>query len=388
MPTQVYDFYREAIKRIDDQSESDRKTAMRALSYISCVRRPLNVEELRHALSVEIGDTKLDRDNFPATKILFDISAGLIRVDEKCSTTALVRHTLQEYLVKYPNKLLPEPEMELATTCLTYLSFDVFKNGPCSHEEALDQRVQEYRFLDYAPHHWGYYVIEVQLHKQMDLLRAFLKDEGKLYSSIQILNMPWHRMKGWYNRFPKQFSSLYVVAYWGLYEVLNVILQEDRDINNRGSYGATALLLAAQCGHITVAHLLIDNGAEIDMRTNKGETALQWAARNGHKIVVDLLIANGANVMTEDDEEWTELDWAVIRAYDKVVKALLDQYPDVGSASRGRNKALILAAEAGNETVIQILLHNGAEINWKEYQGSSALSWLCRKDERKLSNYC
>ena len=142
MPIKVYDFYDEAMERIEDQPESDRKTAKRALSYISCARRPLNVAELRHALSVEAGNTKLDKDNFPATKILFDIFAGLIRADEKSSTTALVHNTLQEYLQKYPNKLLSEPEIDFTTACLTYLSFDVFGNGPCSDREALKQRLR------------------------------------------------------------------------------------------------------------------------------------------------------------------------------------------------------------------------------------------------------
>lgn len=65
--------------------------------------------------------------------------------------------------------------------------------------------------------------------------------------------------------------------------------------------------------------------------------------------------------MTEDYEEMIALDWAVIGGYNKVVKVLLDQYLDVGSDNDGRNKALILAAKAGNEQSVEMLLHDRAE---------------------------
>jgi len=41
------------IQRIEDQSEGDSQLAKRAFFFICCIRRPLNVEELRHALAVE-----------------------------------------------------------------------------------------------------------------------------------------------------------------------------------------------------------------------------------------------------------------------------------------------------------------------------------------------
>ena len=114
------------MKRIEDQPEEDSQLARRALSYIFCARRPLNVKELCHILAVEAEDTELDATAFPETEILLNISAGLVRIDEKSGTAGLVHYTLQEYLEKNREKLLPDPEVEIARACLTYLSFDVF----------------------------------------------------------------------------------------------------------------------------------------------------------------------------------------------------------------------------------------------------------------------
>lgn len=386
LPTQVFDFYGEALKRIESQSENDSKTVKRALSYISCARRPLSVEELRHALSIEIGDTKLDTDNFPVIDILLNISAGLIRVDENNSTIVLVHYTLQEYLEKYKNILLAEPEMEFAAACLTYLSFDIFSDGPCSNEESLERRLQEYSFLDYASHYWGHHVMGFQLHELTDMMMVFLRNEMKVSSSVQILNIPRHRMKDWYARFPKKFSPLHVVAFWGLDKILTILLQETVEIDSQDSHRATALQLAAQNGHIDVVLLLMEEDAETNMRNNRGETALYWAARNGHEIIVKQLIMKRANIITKDDEGWAALDWAVIGAYNGAVEVLLWYYPATGSDNRGKNKALTLAAEAGNGESCKCSWRVEPKSTGRIRKGAPHWIGQCPKGERKLYN--
>ena len=133
-----------------------------------CATRPLNVEELRHALSVENDDTELDETAFPETEILLGVSAGLIRIDEKGSTVGLVHYTLQEYLEKNREKLLPNPEVEIARACLTYLSLDSSGGGRAVMGKHLHQRLREYQFLDYTSHNWGFHIMENQLHESTD----------------------------------------------------------------------------------------------------------------------------------------------------------------------------------------------------------------------------
>jgi hypothetical protein len=118
------------------------------------------VEELRHAFAVQTEDTELDETAFVDIEILLNVSADLIKIDEKSSTIGLVHSTLQEHLEKNREKLLTDPELEIISACLIYLSFDVFGSGPCADGEALDHRLQEYQFIDYVSHNWGYHVRE------------------------------------------------------------------------------------------------------------------------------------------------------------------------------------------------------------------------------------
>ncbi|CAF9940730.1 hypothetical protein IMSHALPRED_002143 [Imshaugia aleurites] len=202
LPTRLFAIYEEDIKRIEEQPEEDSQLAKRALSYIFCAKRPLNVEELRHALAVEVEDTELDETAFPETETLLNISAGLISIDQNSNTIRLVHYTLQEYFENNRGTLVPDSEVEMARTCLTYLSFDVFGSGPCTDGEALDQRLQTYQFLDYASHNWGHHVIENQLHERMDLVLTFLEDDQKLSSLVQVLHRAPHRANDWQDRSP------------------------------------------------------------------------------------------------------------------------------------------------------------------------------------------
>jgi hypothetical protein len=134
LPKGVFEFYGEAMQRIENQQDEDRQLATRAISYIFCARRPLHVIELLHVLSVEAEDTELDETAILETEILLNISAGLIRIDKQSGTMGLVHYTLQEYLGENPEKLLPDPDVEIACACLTYLSFGVFSEGPCKDD--------------------------------------------------------------------------------------------------------------------------------------------------------------------------------------------------------------------------------------------------------------
>ncbi|ORY61624.1 ankyrin repeat-containing domain protein [Pseudomassariella vexata] len=389
LSTSLDECYRTTIERIANRKNEDGPAlARKALSYIFCAKRTLEVEELLHALSVEPGDTELDPMGCTDTEILLSVSEGLILVDERTGSTGLVHCTLQEYLEKHPEQLLPYPERDLATTCLTYLSSNDFANGPCVGADGLEARLNEFRFLDYASRHWGSHVLAAQLDEELDTVLDFLKDKGKLSCSVQVLYIPQIRTSVWYDCFPRQHEPLHAAAYWGLDKVLNLLWEEDKemDINQQNSHGATALHLAAQNGNVSSVALLLEKGANVDTHNRRRETALILAGKYGHEAVVRLLLKNKADDLAEDDENWTALHWAIIGRHNDVAKLLLDcndltDREDVTQAyreearQRSRKKALHLASEAGSNDAIQMLLDEGVDMEWQDEEGSPALHW-------------
>ncbi|KAL8367153.1 hypothetical protein RB599_010243 [Gaeumannomyces hyphopodioides] len=378
-PANLFAFYDVAMARIADQPEPRKQAVKTALCYLFCAKRPLNTGELLHALGVEINDAGLDETAIPDLRFVLSDSAGLIREDTQTGIVGLVHHTLHEYLRSRPGQLLPWPEREMARVCLIHLNFDEFQSGPCGDAKDLEERLQKYRFFDYASHHWGSHFQHSQTDapEDMDLLQRFLRHEGKLSSSIQVLHMSRHRTKGWHDRFPRQVSALHAASYWGLDKVAAMILEGKVDANHQDSYGATALHLAAQNGHVAVAQLLLNYPASINLVDNRGKTPVACASRNGHQAVAELLVARGADTLREDFSGWTALHWATMGGYVELTRVLLSYTP--GPERAHRNRALILAAETGSVGIIRMLLDDDsserAEVDWRDDEGSTPMTF-------------
>ncbi|KAF2688888.1 hypothetical protein K458DRAFT_283071, partial [Lentithecium fluviatile CBS 122367] len=78
------------------------------------------------------------------------------------------------------------PSAQIATTCLTYLSFDTFKSGSCSTDKEFEERLRQSEFLDYAAKNWGEHVMTVEA-KVCDLACSFLLNNGLLLCAAQAL---------------------------------------------------------------------------------------------------------------------------------------------------------------------------------------------------------
>jgi ankyrin repeat domain-containing protein 50 len=367
-------FYDAAWQRIENLEEGDSLLAKKALSYVFHAKRPLTLEELVHALSVERGDPELDDMAFTERNILLSVTAGLLQIGDDTDDARLVHLSLHEYLSKHQDRFL-EPENHLAKTCLTYLSFDIFGTGPCEAEQELDKRMRQYALLSYASHHWGDHFTAGQDDDDVGEIMDLLEDEKKLASLMQAMYIPRHRTDGWHGAFPKEFTSLHAVAYWGLLDAFGSAIETGVSVDHQDSHGMSALHLASRRGFVNLVQALLDRGADTDLMNERGETAMLWAARNGHCEVMELLIANAANSTIEDNECWTALHWAVINGHDNIVLMLLDQHARVVLDNSQTNKALILAAEAGSIRTVDLLLRLGAEIDAVDEQGSPALHW-------------
>jgi hypothetical protein len=91
LPEGLDETYNEAMGRIRGQRKYDRELAERALPWIVNARRPLSLDELRHALAVRPGSTALDPEALDNAEIYTSICAGLVVVDNGSGVVRLVR---------------------------------------------------------------------------------------------------------------------------------------------------------------------------------------------------------------------------------------------------------------------------------------------------------
>lgn len=174
------DAYRDALQRIQSQLDDDCERAKNVLSWVTFAKRPLTTAELCCALAVEAGEEELDPENIADIDDLVSICAGLVIVDPESSVVRLVHYTTQEYFERTSDAWNPGAQADIATTCLTYLSFSAFRSGSCSTDGEFEERLQQNKFLDYAAKHWGEHARGVEV-KVSDLAISFLLEKGSFF---------------------------------------------------------------------------------------------------------------------------------------------------------------------------------------------------------------
>ncbi|OHE94115.1 ankyrin repeat protein [Colletotrichum orchidophilum] len=356
--------YDEAFERIEGQLEDQAILAKDALSWIVCSRRPLSVVELQEALAVERGAAKLDPENRPEMEDVVSACAGLLTIDEHSRVVRLVHYTTQEYFQRNKTRRLPEADSLVTTTCITYLMFQAFGEGPCGNWKQFHRRLEDHLLYDYAARNWGYHVQESSLFGGNVL--AFLESREKLDASFQVL-ITIENSFGIPERPyvpPLGYSGLHVAAYFGIREAFKVV--------SNGTYSNKSNSLQGQ------AHYNPDNRTlDINAQDETGQTPLFIAvSRNFGDLIRDLIESYSADICKDKDGR-TILSFAAQRGHFEIVKYLIEScksHFDINETDIKGQTPLILALNHGNEEIANFLLEvDGINPNLKDQNGRTAL---------------
>lgn len=109
------------------------------------------------------------------------------------------------------------------------------------------------------------------------------------------------------------------------------------------------------------------------------------AVMGENEIMVRRLLERGANINLKDDYDGsTPLHCAVYYNSDTLVKLLLRQGADITAKNNLGYTALHWATISGHETVVQLLLEFKADIDEKDKDGYSALHWATRSGHERV----
>jgi len=144
------DAYDATIRQVKTQKEGRARLGMATLMWISHSERPLKVDEICHALAVEIGSTDFNMNNVPSIRSGSVCCQGLAAVDKGSSTIRLIHSTLNEYIFRHAD-LFDGPHSGIAEACLTYLNSQAIKDLSAS----LSRDPRDTPLLEYASLYWG-----------------------------------------------------------------------------------------------------------------------------------------------------------------------------------------------------------------------------------------
>ncbi|KAH7141751.1 ankyrin repeat-containing protein [Dactylonectria macrodidyma] len=364
--------YDDAMRRILDQPNEQRRLAIKVLSWLTFAQRTMTWTEIRLFLAIEPNKAN----------DIVAVCAGVVTIDAKSDVIRLVHYTARKYFDQTKLDWLPKAEGYISRTCLTYLSLDLFEDR---FWEGSDSELKSWwwdRYLgvtkngskwidgertpteidlkpvgkvmeayEYASKFWGYHAYTADEVDQDILL--FLRKESKVRSSWRLLrNVPPYPST---EIFGEDNVGIRAAAYFGLDRVLRILL---KDLGNGGGKPSisTPLTWATYNGQQGAALVLIENGADVNEKDSYGQTALLYGVQEGGIGAVLLLLNNGADVNAETPSGRTPLTFAVERNDLELTQALIDHGAKLNSRDKGGR---FLLYWAHNEDMAELLFKNG-----------------------------
>lgn len=407
-----------AIKRITEQSKDDYKLAQEVLTWIVYALRPLTETDLETALAVELGEKRLDPDNFVTTAELVSLCAGLVTVDEESKTVRLAHYTTREYFARNPQHLLQNPHRILSDICISYLGIDDFMAEGYvddEYERHLSSHAHGFAFLSYAAKHWENHsraalpfnneeddtqtsILELQLLQHKELMESYFRARGAWTRKYQAT---WSWGPDGHVFIYERKTGMQYAAARGNPDHVSALLKLGLD-PDESMDGTTALFEAARGHHQSIVRLLIEAKADISFQAEmSGHTALTAAIdihfvwlnpvysasshKNHHPSQVDpaptvaLLLEAGADPehLPRCLDNLTPLMRASEYGLETVVTMLCKAGVDVDRRGghdlwgTGGRTALHIAACHGHKIIVKQLLQHGCDPTIVDNKGKS-----------------
>ncbi|KAI9660928.1 MAG: hypothetical protein M1821_009255 [Bathelium mastoideum] len=413
--------YENAVKRIHDQDPKQQQLAKRLIAWAVFSVRPLRSEELRHALTVELGDKDLNVKRLRNIEVILSVSDGLVSWDVKSDTIRLVHETAQEFFFNNPDFWEWNPQVYLTKTCLTYLEFALYnpENGfdnadqnpaldhyigtrincwtrfYCSSPEPIVFPADVFRqspsevkfrrrkimlcFFHYAAMNWYRQAKSVQQECMPELVRtamnrlvAGLSFNSKDGSDQDIIQPD------------ALHTGMHYAVLWGL-PALGEELRNNHSmsLDATDKQGRTPLSLAAEIGRTSMVKILASPKAMglatlrglTPTECTSGLTPLLCAASHNDGKFIEQLLQCGARVDDRSPLGETALHLAARYQNVQLVDHLLESGADVKAQGSGGSTALHLACSlrSPNLDIVAQLLLLGANANDKDNRCQTAL---------------
>ena len=369
--------YDEAMKRIEDQHPARHDLAKRALLWIIHGQRSLSVAEMQQAVAIELGEPDIDPDNTVDCDDIISACKGLITRDTDIEVLTskgrrrtrrrdilrLVHYTAREYLERTKTKYFSKAQEHLASSCLTYLLFDVFSGAICSQPDVFGDRprYKVNELLCFGSKRCWTLANHETYNDSGDFLLLAICDAEFCWNTRD-KEYPFYAYAAWYwghhtencdNEDIRILTKRFLNDHKRISGALYFVREDDRDSDRHVAFKledsnpGSAMQLAAFLGLTKIMSERLENGSEPDVKDWSGATPLFWAADRGHEDVVRLL-------MTRQD----------------VNPNVRDHY--------GKTP-LIVAAQKQHIAIVQRLLaYEYIEVNAKDYLGLSVLMYAIR----------
>lgn len=174
-------------------------------------------------------------------------------------------------------------------------------------------------------------------------------------------------------------SPLYVAVERNRTAAAQALIELGADVNLPGNSNVPPVSAAAYNGNLELVDLLMARHADASVTDLTGKSPVLYAAAAGHGAVVAKLLQTGIDVNARYGHRLNVLMWAAGHANDvlpgdgvRLVSMLLDQGAAVDAVDDRGRTALMIAAGAGHDDIVQRLLAGGADPGRRDGEGKTA----------------
>lgn len=225
--------------------------------------------------------------------------------------------------------------------------------------------------------------------KDIDFREKFLQYLEQLDKTDQVkLANTMDRM------FPKEDSCsgnypIIDVCYQGYDDLLQWLLHNDANVNQRREDGNTPLIVASTYGNTDIVVMLLKLNPDVNACTEKKVTALHMACQNNYISIVKQLLKKDIDVNFCDEHGQSPLFHACGKGSTAIVANLLRKSPDVNQGTHAGSNPLLVACSVGNIDVITLLLESknvNIDVNARDADGYTPLVIACFKNYTEISS--
>ncbi|KAF3941614.1 Inversin [Dactylella cylindrospora] len=375
MPKTIYDIYDRIVDNIDPGYRDEAKTAFQ---WLAVSQRPLYLEELAEAAFLD-PEKGLEAENklWNADFILEVCSSLVTTVTKVAGTTTRVEvkfahSSVKEYFLATKTRQRKQSEFSMtesqaqelvARQCLMYL--DMLNDW----ESVTKTQLDEFPLMRFAAKYWPNHVqrardtnkavLPASVEKLvLDILGPDDPPAFRNWLSIYDPDHEWREDEIETNLVNVP-SPIYYAASLGLLEVVQMLLDEGADANDRGGVHGSPLQAAVWKANLAIVELLLDNDADVAAEGGQHGSAIHIASLRGNLDIVKTLLDHEAQPTNRSGRFGSALHAAAEGGQLAVVKLLLSR-PDVDPNlpdDLGRTP-LWLAAQSGHADVVQLLLES------------------------------
>ncbi|XP_063924177.1 uncharacterized protein LOC135138192 isoform X2 [Zophobas morio] len=173
-------------------------------------------------------------------------------------------------------------------------------------------------------------------------------------------------------------------------DLINLLISYITNVDVQNKDGLTPLHLACETGKFLTAKILLEHGADGNLVDKYNQNALHYAAseENQNEELIRLLVNRSVDVNAQDIDGITPLQVACQKCNYVVTKSLLENGANAKVVDMDYRNALhyALSTEKPNEDIIHLLTQNGADVNAKDNDGTTAVHLACRAGNLNILN--